>query len=189
MEALSVFVQVSLFLQFKLCIGFFITSFLNNNKYCRLFESGRNYSLYGWNVSNRRYEYLNGTVRIYTPRHLRRIQKIVFEILYEITKYILSYLHVFSLCFGKGVVRIFLADCVIWREYCGGRGVLHTCAILSSTSLIHFDLLSYYPMNRLPITSWREDFHRRGCKHTCQFLVKSIPLVHQMCFLVHQRFR
>ena len=86
--------------------------------------------------------------------------------------------HVFSLCFGNGGVRIFLAECVIWREYCGGRGVLHTCAFLSSTSLIHFDMLSYYPTNRLPFTSWREDFDRRECKHTCRFLVKSIPLVH-----------
>ena len=101
-------------------------------------------------------------MRIYTPRHLRRIKKIVFEILYEITKYILFYFTRVFIVFWEGGVRIFLAECVIWREYCGGRGVLHTCAFLSSTSLVHFDLLSYYPTNRLLLTSWREDFGIRG---------------------------
>ena len=38
----------------------------------RLFENG-NYSrsLYSWNVSNNRYEYLDGTARVYVPRSNR----------------------------------------------------------------------------------------------------------------------
>ena len=37
----------------------------------RLFENGRNYTLYAWNVSARRYEYLDGRVRRYTHRSRR----------------------------------------------------------------------------------------------------------------------
>ena len=37
----------------------------------RLFEGGRNYTLYAWNVSNRRYEYLDGRVGLYTHRSRR----------------------------------------------------------------------------------------------------------------------
>ena len=37
----------------------------------RLFRSGRNYTLYAWQVSFRRYEYLDGRVRRYQPRHQR----------------------------------------------------------------------------------------------------------------------
>ena len=37
-----------------------------------LFQNGRNYTLYAYNVSNNRYEYLNGTVRIYTHKSKRQ---------------------------------------------------------------------------------------------------------------------
>ena len=52
--------------------------------------------------------------------------------------YCLTYMCFHCVLGRGGGVRIFLAECVIWREYCGGRGVLHTFAFLSSTSLIHF---------------------------------------------------
>lgn len=45
------------------------------NHFCalfRLFERGHyGASLYGWNVSNGRYEYLNGTIRLYQPKWKR----------------------------------------------------------------------------------------------------------------------
>ena len=37
----------------------------------RLFENGRNYTLYAYNVTNNSYEYLNGNVRFYTHKSKR----------------------------------------------------------------------------------------------------------------------
>ena len=42
------------------------------NAIFRLFESGRNYRLYAYNVSNNRYEYLDGSIRIYTHKSRRQ---------------------------------------------------------------------------------------------------------------------
>lgn len=38
----------------------------------RLFHAGRNYTLYAYNVSNNRYEYLNGTIHTYTHKSKRK---------------------------------------------------------------------------------------------------------------------
>ena len=42
------------------------------NALFRLFEAGRNYTLYAYNVTRNRYEYLNGTVHIYTHKSKRK---------------------------------------------------------------------------------------------------------------------
>ena len=38
----------------------------------KMFRNGHYYNMYGWHVSNGRYEYLNGNIRYYVPKHARK---------------------------------------------------------------------------------------------------------------------
>ena len=80
--------------------------------------------------------------------------------------------HVFSLCLRKRGVRIFLAESVFIL------GILRQTGCFAYVcNSFHFDLLSYYPTNRLP-----EDYGRRGVliygkEHTIGALDLRSPMI------------